>query len=119
MSFIHEMKKNAEIAKSSKEKKAPVTALRRVINDDNKDMKHLCEIYEPKIIGRIEYAAKTGKTNAVMNLERSDFGPIHGRNAAVKCREMFAILTSTGRKLEGLKYDVWNNSSFTVYLNWE
>ena len=129
LSFIEEMSHLAQ--KKSAEHKLSL-AERRLQRKDFLYYK-LTKLYHSKIMESIKYQASRGKLELYMNFNKLDFKanfPGLG-NPSYVCRDWLNEICTPYSKylhcedldvsrdcLNGLKFNVWNNKTFTVYFRW-
>jgi len=98
------------------------------------NMSNLTVKYYPMVCEAIQRASCNGKRELYMNFDRRDFGFAQPGKPKIKpssvcsawIRDMQqecsvyvpAALNDEFRSLKGIKWDVWNNQSFTVHFTW-
>ena len=98
------------------------------------NMSAVTEKYYPRLRDAIQRASANGNRELYMNFDRQDFGFAQPgkpkiKPASVCCawiRDMQqecsvyvpSALNGEFRSLKGIKWDVWNNQSFTVHFTW-
>ena len=86
--------------------------------NNNKLLNELADKYYLKIIAIIKKATLEGQVHAYINFNRIELFQTGLGKPEKICNDIFALIIKQHPHLEGLKHDIWNNGSFTIYLKW-
>lgn len=78
-------------------------------------LNELVSKWEPQICSALLRKAELGRSELHMNMTQEDFA-IEDERPNVVCKAMLSIMAAG--KLEGVRFDVWNNKAFTVHFSW-
>ena len=78
----------------------------------------LANTYSSTICTTCAKKANMGRREAHINFKKEDFADVKSCDARQAIKLLLDKMTTSGEKLEGIYYEIWNNEKLTVHFSW-